>query len=144
MTEILASAVMVDVLRDVGKDCKHDPDLYYDFTNEVHWLLFLDFLKSARGVDYESLPVLEQVDMCIDSQLLTDFLKLTPRFHFFRSRFYYYKLSLADATAIDLFELSAEDVLAHLNSQESEKAERRHGLIDALKRLFRSGYKARV
>jgi hypothetical protein len=144
MREILASSVMLDVLRDSGKDCEHNPDLYYHFTNEVHWPLFLDFIKSTRGLNYESLPVLEQVDICIDPQLLADFLQRTPRFHFFRSRFYFYRLSLADVTEIDLFELSDEDVLAHLNSQRSEKPEKPNKLVEALKRLFKGGYKSRV
>jgi hypothetical protein len=47
MLAILASPVMVDVLRDSRKDCEHNPDLCYDFTNEVHWPLFLD--NAERG-----------------------------------------------------------------------------------------------
>jgi hypothetical protein len=144
MREILAFPVMLDVLRDAGKDCEHNPDHYYDFTNEVHWPLFLDFIKSVRGLDYESVPVLEQVDICIDPQLLSDFLQRTPRFHFFRSRFYFYRLSLADVTEIDLFELSDEDVLAHLNSQRSKKTEKRNRLVHAFERLFRGGYRSTV
>jgi hypothetical protein len=138
MKEILSSPLLVDSLLASGKECEHNPDLYYDFVNEVHWPLFLAFFKTHRGIDYDSLDELEQVDVCIDSDLLTKFVKETPRFHRFRSRYYFYQLSLADVTDIDLFELSDTEVIDMLNLRISQAGENSKP-IPFLKRLFRRG-----
>lgn len=102
------------------KDCVLDKELYYTFLNELYWPQFISFLKT-QSIQYDKLSPLEQAGVCTNAKLLMDFLHNSSRFVTFRGKFFFYTLTLADATYIDLYQLSEDDIVEFLNQLGTKK-----------------------
>jgi hypothetical protein len=119
--QVVDSDLLATLTTENGRQVIVDSDLFYDFANDVHWASFVDYLRTVRSIDYEGLEPLEKARLCSNSDVLTDYLKRTPRFAHYRGDFYFYTLPIADATHIELYRVSIEEVLEHLNSARSSR-----------------------